>query len=544
VVSQPDSSVVAASRPTQTAVIEFLSDPATHRAPVRLIETPGSLVFLAGEEAYKLKRAVTFSFMDFSTLDRRRAACEAEVAINRRNAPALYLGTLPVTRGPAGLALGGPGEILDWVVHMRRFDESLTLDRIADKGGLTAPLVDAILKVVFASHERAERRDGAIALAALVTCLAQNGEAFARSAALFPAEDAKQLLRQSRAELGRLRSLLLSRATEGCVRRCHGDLHLRNIALIADKPTLFDAIEFDEAVATTDVLYDLAFLLMDLWQRGLQSAANRLLNGYLDAAGDRDLDALAALPLFMSIRAQIRAKVTAAAVPHSGDAAPAVTLLAQSYFHLATALLNPAPPRILAIGGLSGTGKTTLGRRIAPRLGRPPGAVHLRSDIVRKRLWQVPPTTRLPPSAYGAASSSEVYEQLRRDAAVVIRGGQSVIVDAVHARPEERRETAAIASGYGVRFDGIWLDAALGQMEARVERRTGDASDATPEVVAAQSGYDLGVIDWHRVDAGQPVDDVDRAASAALDLPPTPDEVSDPRRAGEGHQLPMSHPRP
>ena len=512
----------------QRAVIEFLADPKTHRASVRQIETPAAIVFLAANDAYKLKRAVAFPFMDFSTLEKRRQACEAEIAVNRPNAPSLYLGTLPVTKSAAGLALHGAGEVLDWVVHMRRFDEALTLDHIADKGGLTERLVDGVREVILASHERADRRDGAIAVASLVTCVEQNGEAFAENPALFPPDRGRQLLRESRIALERLHPLLLARGKAGFVRRCHGDLHLRNIALLEGKPTLFDAIEFDEAVATTDLLYDLAFLLMDLWQRGLRSEANRLLNGYLAATQDRHLDALVALPLFLSIRAAIRAKVTDAAAPHLGAVDQrSATALARSYFDLAVSLLAPDTTRLLAIGGLSGTGKSTLGARLAPRFGRPPGAIHLSSDIVRKQLRQFPAEARLPASAYGEAASGEVYEQLRRNAGRVIKAGQSVIVDAVHARPDERRKVAQTAAELGIGFAGLWLEAPLDVMVARVERRSGDPSDATADVVRTQAGSDLGEIEWTRLDAEQPIEDLDRVASDALGLPSLPIQSAD-----------------
>ena len=223
----------------QSEVAAFLADPASHgiAGPVKRFETHGALVFLAGDDAYKLKRAVKFPFMDFSTPDKRRAACEAEVAVNRPNAPGLYLGVLPVTRSADGrLALGGAGEAVDWVVHMRRFDEERTLDRVAASDGLSDALIAGLVAAVLASHARAPVRPGGPAVRALARYLGENAEAFAESPELFPPERAAALSSAAASRLGELEPLLLARGRAGWVRRCHGDLHLRNLVLIDGEP--------------------------------------------------------------------------------------------------------------------------------------------------------------------------------------------------------------------------------------------------------------------------------------------------------------------
>ncbi len=493
----------------QSAVLAFLSDPKTYRmkAPPVRFDTHGAVVFLAGGDAYKMKRAVRFPFMDYSTLARRKAACEAEVAVNSPDAPTLYLGVMPVTRGERGLALGGDGEVVEWLVHMRRFDETQTLEHVAERDGLRPEMLAELVRAILASHARAPVRDGIAASQSLRRYLDQNDAAFRESPELFPAARVKALTERSKAVLERQWPLLVTRGQQGFVRRCHGDLHLRNIVLLDGAPTLFDAVEFDDAIATGDVLYDLAFLLMDLWERGLKSGANLVLNRYLWGSDERQLVGMEALPILLSIRAAIRSKVIAAMLPHlSPDKREASAGEAQQYFAAAEAFLQAEPPRLLAVGGLAGSGKTSLSATVAPRFGRPLGAVHLRSDIERKRLGRVGETESLPEGFYSEAATDLVYAVLRRKAQTALASGASVIVDAVHARADERDKIEADARETGAGFAGIWLDAPLPVLVERVAGRSSDASDATEAVVRTQAGYDLGAIRWRRLDATGPLE--------------------------------------
>lgn len=489
----------------QAEVFRFLAEPGTHglSEPVIQIGTHGAAVFLAGRDVYKVKKAVSFPFMDFSTLEKRRTACHAELAVNRPHAPDLYLGVVAVTRSASGaLELGGTGEPVEWAVHLRRFDERNTLDLKAGRDGLDARLIADMATAVGDWHRRAEIRDGAKATAAFRGVVEETLQELLNAPDIFPPKQADRLAEALRAACLSHEALLLKRGAAGQVRRCHGDLHLRNIALIDGAAVLFDAIEFDEALASTDILYDLAFLLMDIWQRGLRDAANLCLNRYLWQAPDLEmqLEGLALLPLFMSLRAAIRAKI--AALPdEAGHRQSDCRRLGIPYFDTALALIGPAPVTLIGVGGLSGSGKTTLAAGIASSIGRAPGAVHLRSDIERKRHAGIPETARLPSAAYGRAASEACYERLRRQARIALDAGQSVIVDAVHDRPEERRALRAVAEAAGVRFVGLWLDAREDALIGRVEARRNDASDADAKVVARQLAYNLGEIDWHRVSA-------------------------------------------
>jgi aminoglycoside phosphotransferase family enzyme/predicted kinase len=527
--ANPHPTVVA----DQSEVLAFLGDERTFglTAPVQRIDTHGAIVFLAGQDVYKVKRAVRFPFMDFSTLERRRAACQAEIAVNRANAPGIYLAAVPITRGAAGLSIGGPGEAVEWAVHMRRFDEQATLDRLADRAELSPDLIRKLAAVILRSHARAPRRDGEAATVALGHYLDQNEAAFAAEPGLFDVKHAKRLAADARASLVAVYDLLLARGQAGHVRRCHGDLHLRNIALIpgatpgTEGPVLFDAVEFDDGIATGDVLYDLAFLLMDLEQRGLRWAANALLNRYLWGGDEAHLTGLAALPIFLSIRSAIRAKVVAAGIDylHAQEREPGERD-ARRYFASALEFLGPVACRLVAIGGLSGTGKSTLAAELAPFLGRAPGAVVLRSDIERKRLFGVAETERLPAHAYSAAVTRDVYERLRRQASSALRAGQSVVVDAVHAEFDERRAIERLGSELGVPFIGLWLEAPTAVRLERISARTRDASDADATIATSQESHDIGRLDWPRLDVSGGVSESFKAARRLLGVP-SPDDL-------------------
>src|SRR5579863_1258650 len=392
------------SADSQDAVFQLLGNPATYGgAEVRRYDTHAAVVFLAGDRAIKVKRAVRYPFLDYSTLAKRKAACQAELDVNRKFAPQLYRRIVPIARQAGGsLALDGAGEAVEWAVEMTRFDEDNTLDRLAGRGELDNALTGKLAVAVAAMHERAEPVDAAPWLAAIAGFISDNTAAFREHRELFPAHAVDQLERKSRAAFTKILPLLTARGASGLIRRGHGDLHLGNIAVLDGEPVAFDALEFDPIIAEGDVLYDLAFLLMDLVERGLARAANAVLNGYFSASRrSEDYDGIAALPFFMSLRAAIRAKVTAArrnlaTADDNGDLAQP----ARRYFDLALELLAPAKPLIVCIGGLSGTGKSLLAAALAPDLAPVPGALLLRSDVERKALYRIAEHDRLPAAAY------------------------------------------------------------------------------------------------------------------------------------------------
>jgi uncharacterized protein len=456
-----------------------------------VVETHISLVFLGDGEVLKLKKAVDLGFLDFTALETRGRLTRHEQALNAPNAPGLYLGAVPVTRGPAGLALGGEGDVVDWVLRLRRLPAEAFLDA---HGPLDGALLDGMADAVVALHAAAPRRAGDGALDAVV-----DGNRAAGLAAGLPEPEVLAWHEAATQTHAALRPWLAVRAAAGFLRRCHGDLHLGNMCLLDARPHAFDALEFDEALATIDTGYDLAFLLMDLEQQQGRAAANRLLNRYIARTGDAGL--VRGLPLWLSLRAFIRAHV---ASKRGLDGMPLLRA-ARAYLEAAP------PPRLVAVGGLQGTGKSWLARRIAPALGAAPGALVLRSDETRKRRAGVSPETRLPEAAYTAAENAAVFEEMQALARLALAGGHGVILDAVFQREAERAALPALHPD----FTGLWLTAPLEVLRARVSARTGDASDATTAVLEAAAARDAGPIGWHILDATH---DAAQDATKVLDL--------------------------
>jgi len=505
----------------QDEVLAFLADPATHGGEkVSRIDTHAASVFLAGDRALKVKRAVRFPFLDYSTLEKRKAACEAELAVNAPYAPKIYCGVVPITREADGkLAVGGAGAAVEWAVHMQRFDESRTLDHLAE--GIDAALADALGHAVAAAHRQSQPRDGDAWIAALGAYIEEHVEAFRQHPRIFPLDDIAALAGKSRDAYERITPLLRERSRDGFVRRIHGDLHLGNIVLIKDKPVLFDAIEFSDIIATGDIFYDLAFLLMDLLERGLKEPANIVFNRYL--AEDRrieNLDALAALPFFLSMRAAIRAEVTAARMERAADTERReIAKTARAYFAFALRAIAPPPPRLVAVGGLSGTGKSRLAQSLAANVEPMPGAVVIRSDLERKTLFGVGETEKLPASAYAAEVNARVYATLTDRARRILAAGHSAIIDAVFARPQERTVVAAVGASAKIPFRGLFLTADLDTRLRRVGARAADASDADAAVAKSQESYDVGPIDWTPIDASGPPERTLGLARSALKAP-------------------------
>jgi aminoglycoside phosphotransferase family enzyme/predicted kinase len=494
----------------QSAAVAFLSDSSAHGGrPVEVIETHGAYVFLSGDRAVKMKRAVWFPYMDFSTLEKRRVACEAELRLNRRTAPDIYRAVQPVTRGPHGtLALGGEGEAVDWTVVMRRFDQDTLFDRLAQQGALDDAMMDSLADAIAAFHDAAERRTDVDAATAIEAVIDGNAASLRRWTGKPFSEDAiEEIGARCAGLLQACRPALSARGPGGFVRHCHGDLHLRNICLVDERSTLFDCIEFNDDLAVIDVMYDLAFLLMDLEHRGLRRQANVVANRYLARTGD--YAGLAALPLYLTVRAVIRAHVAAATAAAHHDAALSDRdrREAQIYLDLARRLSEPANPVLVAVGGLSGSGKTTLAHALAPGIGAAPGAVVIRSDVLRKRLFGVDLFDRLPEESYTREASRRVYDALQSLAGTVLAAGCSVIADGVFRTEKERTAIRRVAEAAGAPFAGLWLEVAAGTQDARLASRRNDVSDATVDVGRAQRRKPVSVTDWPSLDA-----DADRPA--------------------------------
>ena len=491
----------------QEMVLAFLSG---HDPDCKRVDTHISIVFLGKDRVLKVKRAVQLPFLDFSTLEKRRHACEEELTVNRRFAPDIYRRVVPITQGHDGLEIGGDGPVIEWAVEMVRFDEDKTFDHLARAGHITPELAETLAVTICTTHQRAEISDGSRWLASIEGIIDRNTQVF-RNEPQLPRQIVDRLDAASRQRLADGRALMQTRASKGLVRRCHGDAHLGNIALIDGRPVLFDAIEFDPVMATTDILYDLAFPMMDFCRFGLTACANRLFNGYLQTASQESADALRLLPLFLSMRAAIRSNVLFTkrrlARDQAHDAADA-----KAYFDLALRYIEPARPSLIAIGGKSGTGKSVLARETAPLLAPLPGAVLLRSDVIRKELFGVDPLTALPEDAYSAEVTARVYHTLLERSRQILDQGCSAVVDAAFLKQSERDELSTAAQKLDVPFHAVFLTADLGVRLDRIGARKADASDATAEIAKDQEDYETGPIDWPIVDAsGSPEQTLQRS---------------------------------
>ncbi len=513
---------------TQQEVVTFLLNPANWpEKPARIVhlETHISHVFLGGALALKMKKAMKLPYLDFSTLALRERYCRCELEINRRFSRKIYLGLSRVARRDDGrLALDpadGKGKTVEWLVRMRRFaDADILANRFArERPG--APLCARLAAMACRAHRAADVRRESDFPATLDTVLRQIESALLPRRQIAEAVAVADVLHALASRLRAWRAPLRQRAAQVYVRRCHGDMHLGNIVLWEGEPQLFDAIEFDETLATIDILYDLAFLLMDLKHRGLKAAANMVMNGWLARCDDvNNHAAVAALAPMMALRALIRAMVLAdLADQQEGERRQRDFAQATDYVSTAARCLKPSAPFLIAVGGLSGSGKTTLARALAARLAPAAGMVHLRSDVERKVMAGVDEFARLSPEAYTPAASERVYARLFERANAALSSPWPVIVDAVFAKEDERAAIAQVARERGTPFFGLWLEAPAEVLRARVAARADDASDADVAVLEKQLAYDPGAITWRRVKAeGSPEAVLARALAALGDL--------------------------
>jgi len=452
-----------------------------------VIETSCATVVLKGAKAYKIKKSVDYGFLDFTSPEKRRAALLRELRYNQRMAADIYLGVEEID-----------GES---VLVMRRFDTAGVLGEQSTAQADWTPDLDMmhdlgqLIARFHAGSEVCRDVQHINNIKYVIDSNRKNIAAFRNQLGEAAIEAYDQAVQAAYATV---EPDILGRFSAGHVRHCHGDLHLGNILIEHNKPVLFDCIEFNDRLSQIDVLYDLAFLLMDLWVRGHEVAANRILNIWLEQAARLEDEAeavyagLKLLPLYMSMRAAVRCHVNANYV---GEAHYGMDQ-ARMYLKAARAFLRMAPTQMRAIGGLSGSGKSTRARQEAPHTGRAPGAVILRSDEIRKRLWACPEYESLPAEAYAAEENARVYEHMFALGRCVLETGHSFILDATFREPVWRDRCAELAEGQGAAFSGLWLDLPAEVRGQRVATRIRDVSDATADIALNQQAVDQSMILW------------------------------------------------
>ncbi len=474
-------------------LIEALLNPALYPDPterVELIETHASWVLLAGEFVYKIKKSVVLPFLDYGTLAQRRVCCEAELRLNRRFAPQLYLAVLPIVGSPASPQIGGPGTAIEFAVKMRRFAESGRLDRLCRRGQLRLQQVSELAATIAAFHEQAAPAPQATRFGEPAQVLGPMLENFDELRKLLP-DRAQQtrlkLLADWTAATGeRLTPHLAARKTAARVRECHGDLHLGNLVLIDGQVQIFDCIEFSEDLRWIDVASEIAFTYIDLLDQGQPGLAGWLLNEWL--ACSADYDAVPVLRLYAVYRALVRAKVAAIRARQAN----ADVGQAMNYLTLAEQLMTPPPARLIITHGVAGCGKTRASRRLL--LGDPAATtLRLRSDVERKRLFGIAPIavsgSPTDGGIYASEASELTYRHLYALASQLLAAGWSVIVDAAFLERARRDAFRRLAREAEVAFSIIAPQARPAQLRARVRGRLAkgrNASEATIDVLERQ----------------------------------------------------------
>jgi hypothetical protein len=489
--------------------------------PIRVAETHISWVLLTGQYAYKIKKPVRLSFLDYSTLERRHALCAEELRLNRRLAPDLYLGVSVVAGSVESPRMDADGAPLEYAVRMRQFAPGDELAAMLATGSVTEADVAALGASIARFHAAADAAPPGVAFGSPDTVHRVTLDNLVELRALPESTEWRDRVARLESRLtelhGGLRALMRERRARGRVRECHGDLHCGNVVRWAGALTPFDGIEFDPALRFIDVVNDTAFLTMDLAERGRADLRRAVLQSWVEALGD--WDGLPLLPYYESYRALVRAKVDALRALQLDARSPARAAAVADcarYLDWATTRVRPRQPPVLITCGLSGSGKTWLARRLGARLG----ALHVRSDVERKRLAGLAPdeSSKSPPDSgiYTREFNDRTYARLGECAAAAIAGGEPVIVDAAFLRSGERRRMLQLAQRAQSSFAIVHCRSPEAVLRARVAARSAartDASEAGLDVLARQPGY------WESFEAEeQPhVVDVDTSDPAAIE---------------------------
>ncbi|MBL8419365.1 MAG: AAA family ATPase [Dechloromonas sp.] len=479
----------------QAALVAALRNPDCYphpAGPVELIETHISYVLLSGACAYKIKKAVALGFLDFSTLTRRRVYCEEELRLNRRLAPELYLAVVAITGSPDAPRFGGNGEAIEYAVQMARFSQEALLDRQLAAGRLSPNVIDELADQLADFHERTQRAPPGQQFGSPEAVWEPMAQNFAQLAEQLPGAAHRARLADleawSRQRFSQLAKLLATRLRDGWIRECHGDLHLGNIVTTAAGLRIFDCIEFDPRLRWIDVLNEIAFLTMDLAERGRAAYGFRLLNRYLEAKGDyRGLPLLAFYTVY---RALVRAKVAAIRASQEDTAGRLVDLAScDQYLACAVKATLPGKPRLLLMHGLAGSGKSWLAQQLLERLG----ALRIRSDVERKRLFGLPALARsdsdVGDGIYDAAATKATYDRLVELAHDILAAGYPVLVDAANLKTWQRKAFQELAAVRGVPFVILACTAPEAVLQARLASRQAagcDASEADYTVLTQQ----------------------------------------------------------
>ena len=475
-------------------LIEALKNPNCYPHPtstIEVIETHISWVILTGDHAYKIKKPVNFGFLDFTSLNQRKQYCEAELSLNARSAPEIYLGLVEIRGTEASPTFKTEGEIIEYAVKMNQFEKGQLFTELHQKNELHFHHIDELAEQIAQFHHsvNAAPEGGYFGQPEQVYApMKQNFEQIRERL------DDKEFLMQldqleawTESTYERLKSLLSERQRCGFIRECHGDMHMSNLTLYKDKVTLFDCIEFNDDFRWVDVISDIAFLVMDFEDHGLPQFANRFLDEYLEHTGD--YAGLRLFSFYKAYRAVVRAKIALFTIDACPDQKAQLLEKYQSYINLAESCSGLPNRFVLTMHGVSGTGKSTVALRLVDKLG----AIRIRSDIERKRLFHLGvhdhPDSELAKTVYSDQANHQTYERVAEMCSQVLDSGMSAIIDATNLKHWQRETIQNLGDSRGVPVCIAYCQASMSLIKDWIHKRTQedtDVSDADINVVKRQ----------------------------------------------------------
>ncbi len=463
----------------------FYPHPVTE--PIQLVQTHISYVLLTGDFAYKVKKPMNFGFLNFSTLELRQHFCAEEFRLNQRGAPELYLEVMPIAKVGEQYQLGDTGEVVEYTLKMRQFPENALFSTIFERGELTTGQMEALGRVVAEYHAQATSNDYIRTFGEVSQVRASIDENYQQTSKYIGGPQTQAQFAETKQYSDRFfeqkPELFSSRIQHNFIRECHGDLHARNICQWNDKILLFDCIEFNEPFRFVDVMYDVAFTVMDMEARQRRDLGNAFVNTYAEQTGD--WYGLQLLPLYLSRQAYVRAKVNSFLLDDPGvpaDVKAEAAKTAADYYRQAWEYTKPQQGRLILMSGLSGSGKSTIAKRLARQLG----AILIRSDAVRKHLGGIPLAERGGDELYTPEMTQKTYSRLVELGIMLASQGFPVILDAKFDREKFRNEAIVQAQANQLPIAIMHCTAPLEVLRERLRLRTGDIADATADLLAAQ----------------------------------------------------------
>jgi len=473
------------------ALIQQMTQPGFYphpvQEPIQLIQTHISYVLLTGEYAYKVKKPMNFGFLNYSTLESRKHFCQEELRLNQRGAAELYLEVLPITENEQQYQLGDTREPVEYVLKMRQFPQDMLLINMFSQGKIDEKLMVDLGRVVAQYHAKAAINDYIRSFGEVAQVRQAFDENYEQSEKYIGKAQTQNQFDETKAYTDKFfaekESFFKKRMAGNFIRECHGDLYMQNICLWHDKILLFDCIEFNEPFRFVDVMYDVAFAVMDFEARGRKDLGNIFLNTYLEQTGD--WEGLQVYPLYLSRQAYVRAKVNSFLLDDPGVPAAVKeesAKTAANYYRQAWEYTKPDQGKLILMSGLSGAGKSTVAKQLARQLG----AIHVRSDAVRKHLANIPLEQKGGDEFYTAEWHQKTYQRLLDLGLLLAAEGFTVILDAKYDRASFRGEAIAQATSRQIPLQILHCTAPIEVLRQRLQQRTGDIADATVDLLESQ----------------------------------------------------------